>query len=93
MVASKPTVGTRSTPDRHAKTAPMLHDSDRTRTGLVPAMDSRTGSSTTACIDRPSFVVRKNRYNPAAANSATKKTISWSTPTLTDRTSMLLVGR
>jgi hypothetical protein len=56
---SSGTLGASSTPDIAANTQPITQAQRRTRSGLVPARPSRSGSSTTARIALPRRAVRK----------------------------------
>jgi hypothetical protein len=63
----RPRLGTISTPERAAKTAPMIHAYRRTRVAFVPIMSSRSESSTTARIATPVRDQRKNAKSPMTA--------------------------
>ena len=80
-------------PDRAANDEPISQARRRTRIGLMACRPSSAGSSTTACIDRPSFVRLKNRYSAATATRTKTVTMIWSIRTLTPGSATMSVGR
>jgi len=65
-----PTAGATNMPETETKHEPIAHAYRRTFAGLVACSANRSGSSTTACIEMPSRVYRKNRYRPMVPASA-----------------------